>query len=187
LKFTLFFGQVQSGIIRHMTATTDARTRDGAEQEPLYANICWLLGQASHALSIELAAALERLGISPRKHAVLTAATCGERTQTEIAQTVGLDKTTMVVTLDELEAEGLAERRPSSSDRRVRIVAVTRAGARKMREAEEIADALTDEVLGTLPARERRAFLDALTRLVSGRLSQPAACAHPPRRRAIRA
>ena len=37
----------------------------------------------------------------------------GEYTQTELVRMVGLDKTTMVVTLDQLEAEGLAERRPS--------------------------------------------------------------------------
>ncbi|HMJ04256.1 MAG TPA: MarR family winged helix-turn-helix transcriptional regulator [Conexibacter sp.] len=169
-----------------MATTTASPTPVGDDvEQPLYANLCWLLRQASHGMTVELTAALERLGISPRAHAVRTAATCGEQTQTELAQMVGLDKTTMVVMLDELEAAGLAERRPSSSDRRVRTIAVTRAGARMVREGERIADALTDDVLGTLPARERRAVLDALTRLVTGRLSQAAVCEHPPRRRAL--
>ena len=60
----------------------------------------------------------------------------GEYTQTELARIVGLDKTTMVVTLDELEAAGLAERRPSATDRRARVVAVTKAGERKVRQAD---------------------------------------------------
>ena len=34
----------------------------------------------------------------------------GAYTQTELARLIGLDKTTMVVTVDELEAAGLAKR-----------------------------------------------------------------------------
>ncbi|MEK8105286.1 MarR family winged helix-turn-helix transcriptional regulator [Micromonospora sp. M12] len=41
-----------------------------------------------------------------------------------------MDKTTMVVTLDQLERAGLAERRPVPTDRRARLVAVTPAGRR---------------------------------------------------------
>lgn len=137
----------------------------GAQPEPLAANLGWLLAQASHALKTELTAALEGLGVSPRAHHVLATAMRGEYTQTELAATVGLDKTTMVVTLDELEAAGLAARRPSATDRRARIVAVTKAGERKVRQAEEIAARIQADVLDTLPAGERRALLDGLARL----------------------
>jgi MarR family transcriptional regulator for hemolysin len=139
----------------------------GEQPQPLAANLGWLLGQASHALKTELTAALERLGVSPRGHHVLSTALQGEYTQTELARTVGLDKTTMVVTLDELEALGLAERRPSATDRRARIVAVTPAGAAKVREAEAIAARIHADVLATLPAREREALLDGLARIAS--------------------
>jgi MarR family transcriptional regulator, transcriptional regulator for hemolysin len=154
---------------------------------PLCDNLCWLLSRASYTLTTELTAALEELGISPRAHAVLAAAATGEHTQTELARIVGLDKTTMVVTLDELEAAGLAERRPSPTDRRARVIAVTKAGARKLRRAEAIGDAIRDDVLGVLPAHDRKVFLDALTRLVADRLAEPVQCAQPPRRRAPRA
>ena len=158
----------------------------GVKTEPLRADLCWLLSRASYILTTELTAAFEGIGLSPRAHCVLATAMTGEHTQTEIAQAVGLDKTTMVVTLDELEAAGLAERRPSAEDRRARIVAVTKAGERKVREAEDIADRIRADVLGTLPERDREIFLDALTRLVSDRLSEPAQCARAPRRRAAR-
>src|SRR5918997_5719090 len=121
------------------------------EPQPLAANLGWLLAQTSHALKTELTAALEGLGVSPRGHHVLATAMHGEFTQTELARVVGLDKTTMVVTLDELEAAGLAERRPSPSDRRARIVAVTEAGERTVREARAIADRVRDDVLAELP------------------------------------
>ena len=77
---------------------------------PLASDLCWLLARASHALTTELTSALESSGISPRAHSVLATAMTGEYTQTELARLVGLDKTTMVVTVDELEAAGLAER-----------------------------------------------------------------------------
>ena len=140
----------------------------GEQPQPLAANLGWLLGQASHALKTELTAALEDLGVSPRGHHVLATARQGSYTQTELAQTVGLDKTTMVVTLDELERLGLAERRPSASDRRARIVAVTPAGEAKVREAEAIAARIQADVLAALPGRERQALLDGLARIAAG-------------------
>jgi MarR family transcriptional regulator, transcriptional regulator for hemolysin len=155
--------------------------------QPLCDNLCWLLSRASYTLTTELTAALEGLGISPRAHAVLAAAATGDHTQTELAKLVGLDKTTMVVTLDELEATGLAERRLSPTDRRTRVIAVTKAGAGKLRAAEAIGDAVRDDVLSALPAGERKAFLGALTKLVGDRLSEPVPCAQPVRRRAPRA
>jgi MarR family transcriptional regulator, transcriptional regulator for hemolysin len=134
---------------------------------PCTGDLCWLLGRASQALSTRLTAALEDLGISPRAHQVLGAAMTGEHTQIELARMVGLDKTTMVVTLDELEAAGLAERRPSPRDRRARVVAVTKAGRRKVRDAERVSEQVKRDVLEALPPADRDAFLGALTRLVS--------------------
>ena len=98
----------------------------------------------------------------------------------------GLDKTTMVVTLDELEATGLAERRPSSRDRRARVIAVTEAGKRRSRRPRTIIERVRADVLSALPDGEREAFMDALTRLVGGRLAEPVECARPVRRRAPR-
>jgi MarR family transcriptional regulator, transcriptional regulator for hemolysin len=129
-------------------------------------NLCWLLSRASQALTTELTTALADAGLSPRAHCVLSTALTGEYTQTALAQAVGLDKTTMVVTIDELEAAGLAERRPADGDRRARVIAVTKAGARKVTEAREIMERVQAEVLESLPAREREALLGSLGRLI---------------------
>jgi DNA-binding MarR family transcriptional regulator len=157
--------------------------RNTTDTQPLTANLGWLLSQAAHTLNTELTAALERLFVSPRAYCVLTAAMTGEHTQTELARMVGLDKTTMVVTLDQLEAAGLAKRVPSSEDRRARVVAVTKAGERKVAEAEKIVDEIHRDVLAALPARDREQFLEALSCLVGDRLSEPAPCSQPVRRR----
>jgi MarR family transcriptional regulator, transcriptional regulator for hemolysin len=149
---------------------------------PLASDLCWLLSRASYNLTTELTAALEDVGVSPRVHAVLTTALTGEHTQTEIARLVGLDKTTMVVTVDELEASGLAERRPSSTDRRARVIVVTAAGKQAVQAADKVLDRVREDVLSALEPDERRVFLDALGRLACGRLSEPVQCAHPVRR-----
>jgi len=148
----------------------------------LASDLCWLLARASHGLTTEFTAALEDLGISPRAHAVLTTAMTGEHTQSEIARQVGLDKTTMVITVDELEAAGLAERRPSSTDRRARFIAVTDAGKRIVKRADKVLDRVRGDVLSALAPEEREVFLTALGRLACGRLSAPVACAHTVRR-----
>ena len=101
-------------------------------------DLMFLLGQASHALETEMTAKLQALGVSPRAHCVLAHALRGELTQSQVAEQCALDKTTMVVTMDELERAGLAERRPSSTDRRARIIAVTEAGRRIVEEADAI-------------------------------------------------
>jgi MarR family transcriptional regulator for hemolysin len=157
-----------------------------AEGEPIPTDLCWLLSRASYVLTTKMTAAFQGLGVSPRAHCVLAAAMSGDHTQTELARMVGLDKTTMVVTLDELESAGLAERRPSPADRRARVIAVTKAGERKVREAEAIAERIREEVLEALPADEREVFLGALTKLVVDPLAQPSPCAQPVRRRAPR-
>ena len=143
----------------------------------------WLLTRAAHVLHTELTAAMEEMGLSPRSRCVLTAALDGEYTQIELARMIGLDKTTMVVTLDELERQGFAERRPSSKDRRARVVAVTKAGEAMVRRAEEVAERVQADVLASLPASERKALIGALIQLVSGRLAEPVDCAKPVRRR----
>jgi DNA-binding MarR family transcriptional regulator len=149
-------------------------------------DLMFLLAQASHALETEMTAQLQALGISPRAHCVLTHALRDELTQSQVAEQCALDKTTMVVTMDELERAGLAERRPSGTDRRARIIAVTKAGERRVGEANAIVARIYDEVLGALPAGQRDAFVAGLAQLVGGRLSTPAKCERPVRRRAVR-
>jgi MarR family transcriptional regulator, transcriptional regulator for hemolysin len=149
------------------------------------ADLMLLLGQASHVLATELTARLVEVGITPRAHCVLAHALSGEFTQGDLAEACGLDKTTMVVTLDELERAGLARRQLSSTDRRARIISVTAAGKRKVAQADAIVTRVYGDVLSVLPAAERQAFVSALRRLVGVRLSTPVQCEPPVRRRRL--
>lgn len=143
--------------------------------ECLKGNLNWLLAQAHYALARRLAVAFEPLGLTPRGHAVLAAAGTGVRTQRQLAELVGVDKTTMVVTLDELEAAGLARRAASPGDRRARVVEVTKAGERRLAEANEVAERVQEDVLASLSEQEAAGLLNSLCELVQSRLSEPVA------------
>jgi DNA-binding MarR family transcriptional regulator len=170
-----------------MGSITHAPAQEPSEARCFAGNLAWLLYRAHWALAAELTAALEPLGLSARGYHVLQAALSGEHTQTELAEMVGLDKTTMVVTLDELERAGLAERRLAPHDRRARIVAVTAAGQRKVVEAEKVKERVQAEVMGELSAAEGEALMGALSKLVEGRLAEQVECTPPLRRRTPRA
>ncbi len=151
--------------------------------ECLVGNLGWLLSQAHYSLLSELNAAFAPLGVSSRGFNVLSAALTGDHTQSELAELVGLDKTTMVVTVDELERAGLAERQPSPTDRRARVIAVTDAGRRKVEECRKVVSRIQASVLDTLPVREREIFLDSLAGLVRHRLAESVECSPAVRRR----
>ncbi|GAB2956368.1 MarR family transcriptional regulator [Micromonospora polyrhachis] len=147
-----------------MTAMAPDRT------EP---DLSFLLDRTSHALRSRMAAALAEIGLTARMHCVLVHALEEERTQIQLAEIGDMDKTTMVVTVDALEQAGLAERRPSATDRRARIIAVTEEGARIAALSQEIVDRVHREALEALPDDERTVFLRAMNRLVNGHLSAP--------------
>lgn len=148
--------------------------------------LCSLLSRASYGLTSSLAGALDEVGISHRAYSVLAAADGADLSQIELAREVGLDKTTMVVTLDELEAAGLAERRPSKTDRRARVIVVTASGRKLVRTADKASADVRESVLEALEPEERTAFMSALSKLVDGPLNEPAECSQSIRRRNVR-
>jgi len=147
-------------------------------------DLSFLLNQASYALAARLGAALDQIGISVREYCVLWKADEQERTQTAIAELAGLDKTTMVGTLDALERAGYAERRVSSTDRRARVVAVTPAGRQVLHRAYGVVGEVVEDVLRDLSEVRRAALIDALEILTLGSLSTPSHTT-PQRRRRV--
>ncbi|MCT9934059.1 MarR family winged helix-turn-helix transcriptional regulator [Planotetraspora sp. A-T 1434] len=145
-----------------MTAMAPSRT------EP---DLSYLLDHTSHVLRTQMAAALAEIGLTPRMHCVLVHALQEERTQIQLAELGDMDKTTMVVTIDALEKAGLAERRPSGTDRRARVVVVTEKGARVAQRSQEIVDGVHRAAIQALPEDESEVLLRALNRLVAGHLA----------------
>lgn len=132
-----------------------------------------LLNEAGHTLTNRLAGALAEVDLTPRTQCVLVHALEEERTQIQLAALAGLDKTTMVSTVDDLERRGLAERRPSAADRRARIIAVTEKGRLAAEEGQRIVDRVHDEALSAFPAEARATFLTLLEAMAADQVSGP--------------
>jgi DNA-binding MarR family transcriptional regulator len=86
---------------------------------------------------------------------------------------MGIDPSTMVSLIDELETAGLAKRRPHPTDRRAREVAISPKGRRLLERAKQMASQVDDEVLQGLTAAERRELLRLLRRALSSAPPQP--------------
>jgi DNA-binding MarR family transcriptional regulator len=129
------------------------------------------LWRASHTRTAER---LESIGLTPALFAVLNV--LGPRkgaTQKEIGSAMGIDPSTMVSLIDELERAGLATRRPHPTDRRAREVVITPKGRRAHERARRLALQVEDEVLGGLTASQRRELLKLLHRALDSAPEQP--------------
>lgn len=143
----------------------------------------FLFNHAGHVVDTELTAKLAELGTTPREICVLGKAHRAELTQSRLGELAGLDKTTMVVTMDKLEQAGLAERRPSATDRRARIVAVTPAGERLLAAGQQVVDQAHADMLSALPEADREVFVRCMSTLVGDRLAKPVVSERSVRRR----
>ena len=120
------------------------------------------LWRASHT---RIAAALESVGLTPALFGLLNVLGAREgANQQEIGAAMGVDPSTMVSLIDELENAGLAKRRPHPTDRRARAVSITPKGRRVLEQARRMAAQVEDEVLRGLTASERRELLTLLRR-----------------------
>jgi DNA-binding MarR family transcriptional regulator len=107
-------------------------------------------------------------GIDGRELAVLTALGGPEPpSQQEAARRLGIDRTTMVALVDELERKNLVQRRPHPDDRRKNIVELTAAGRATLAEAGRAADDAERRFLEPLGKAEAERFKNALHTLLT--------------------
>jgi DNA-binding MarR family transcriptional regulator len=123
------------------------------------------LWRVSHT---RIAEALDSVGLTPPLFGLLNVLGAREGAiQQEIGSEMGIDPSTMVSLIDDLEAAGLAKRRPHPKDRRAREVAITAKGGRVLERARRLAMQVEDDVLRGLTAAERRQLLTLLRRAFS--------------------
>jgi DNA-binding MarR family transcriptional regulator len=129
------------------------------------------LWRASHT---RVAEALESIGLTPALFGILNLLGAREGAiQQEIGSAMGIDPSTMVALIDELERGGLAKRRPHPKDRRAREVVITAKGRRTLERGRGLAAQVEDDVLRGLTAAERRQLLALLRRALSSAPPQP--------------
>jgi len=106
-------------------------------------------------------------GITPVQYAALYAALRSPGLdQRTLAATIGFDTSTIAGVVDRLERRGLIERQASPSDRRVRLLQVTAAGAATLEQVIPAMLKAQQRILAPLPAAKRSQFLAMLKTLV---------------------
>jgi len=129
------------------------------------------LWRASHTRA---AAAFETIGLTPASFGLLNVIGARQGAiQQELGAAMGIDPSTMVSLIDQLEAAGLAKRRPSPRDRRAREVVITAKGRRRLERARQLVLEVEDEVLQGLTAGERRQLMELLRRALESSPPQP--------------
>ena len=129
------------------------------------------LWRATHTRTADV---LGSVGLTPALLAVLNVIRAREGAiQQELGEALGIDRSTMVSLIDQLESAGLAKRRPSATDRRAREIGITPKGSRLLQRARELIAQVEDEVLAGLTAAERRQLLALLRRALDSAPAQP--------------
>lgn len=105
------------------------------------------------------------LGVSPGRFGLLALVEANPGvSQSRLAQAIGLDRSTMVAVLDQLEARRLVERR-AGPDRRTNGLWLTRAGKRLVAQLKRRIAAHEARIAARLSARERATLFELLRRL----------------------
>lgn len=84
-----------------------------------------------------------------------------------IGQRLGLSPSTMTGLVDRLEAQGYVKRQPHASDRRVKLLALSRKGGLAFARERDFYRSLIDEILESLGGDARQIVLHALGALHS--------------------
>ena len=114
----------------------------------------------------QFAARLESLDLNLRMWGVLNVLDVeGAITQQSLGRSVGIDPSSMVATIDELESRGLVERRRHPSDRRAHALYLTDAGTDTLARGRALARQAQDELLAPLDPDERKELHELLLRV----------------------
>jgi DNA-binding MarR family transcriptional regulator len=134
--------------------------------EALLRHTGYLISRVGMVAQKEFAERLEQLDLTPRMWGALNVLDAeGAITQGSLCKSVGMDPSSMVSTIDELEAKGLVERRRHPTDRRAHALHMTESGRTTLARGRELARGAQEDLLAPLSPAERAQLHELLLRL----------------------
>ncbi|UUT35489.1 MarR family winged helix-turn-helix transcriptional regulator [Microbacterium elymi] len=135
---------------------------------PLDERLGYLLKTAYARLALRVDAALATLALTARQLALLSVIASDEAlSQIEVSARLGVDRTSIVAMLDELERIGLVERRRDERDRRRNTLALTASGRVRVTAAEKARADVEADFLARLDEDSTRRLVAALQALAA--------------------
>jgi DNA-binding MarR family transcriptional regulator len=126
----------------------------------------FLISRMGHVAQRAFREQMSSIGLTPRLWAVLNVLSSEQAiTQHALGTLVGMDPSTTVATIDELESRGLVERRRNPSDRRAHALHLTASGRKTLDRGRKIAQRAQEELLAPLTEDERTQLHELLLRL----------------------
>lgn len=110
---------------------------------------------------------LSPLGLTVQLCGVLNRLAVGPVSQHELGGQLGIDRTTMVELIDDLEAKGVVVRKRNPADRRAYSIQLTPKGRTVQKRASKEFDAAAAEFFAPLQPPERRVLGDMMRRLIA--------------------
>jgi len=126
----------------------------------------YLLARLGESSRRRFREALDADRLHPRDFGVMTMVEAHPgMTQQQLHEKTGIDPSSMVAVIDELEAAGLAERRPHPDDRRARCIFLTEHGLKTLEHVRGLAAELGKELFAPLSAEELKTLHGLLRKL----------------------
>ena len=144
---------------------------DPRAREVLCERMGYLFAKLHHRWSNESIRVLREagLGLSGLHMGALSVIhSAGPMSQQTLGELLKKDRTSIVAIVDELEDEGLVERRRNPEDRRAYALEVTAKGDEWLKRAGPALDAAEEELLADLEPAEREALVELLQRILFG-------------------
>lgn len=110
---------------------------------------------------------LSPMGLSVQLCGVLNLLALGAISQQALGDQLGIDRTTMVELIDQLEQQGVVVRRRNPSDRRSYALSLTPRGRSVQKRAARAFEAAADDFFGPLRPAEQQALTDMLQRIIA--------------------
>ncbi|MGZ4343810.1 MAG: MarR family winged helix-turn-helix transcriptional regulator [Solirubrobacteraceae bacterium] len=152
----------------------DGAVAPPAVPEALTRYIGFLLSRMGTITQKRFSSRLEAVEVTPRMWGALNVLeAAGPITQHGLCKRTGMDPSSRVATIDDLERKGLVERRAHPSDRRAYALHVTDAGRETLARGREVVQEVEDELLAPLDDAEREQLRSLLLRLVTAAGNTP--------------
>jgi DNA-binding MarR family transcriptional regulator len=139
-----------------------------ALHEALTRNTGFLISRMGLVAQKHFAERIATVGLAPREWGALNVLDKeGAIAQHALCKCMGMDPSSMVSTIDELEAKGLVERRRNPRDRRAHALHITEQGRTVLSDGRLVARRAQDELLAPLDHTERQRLHGLLLRLAA--------------------
>jgi MarR family transcriptional regulator, lower aerobic nicotinate degradation pathway regulator len=151
--------------------TAPPETYDPRVSQILCERLGFLFAKLHHRVSAESIRALREAGLGLtglHMGALSVVDSAGPMSQQTLGEHLKKDRTTIVAIVDELEGEGLVERRRNPDDRRAYALEVTAKGRDWLSRAQPVLATTDAELLADLDPEEQRALLELLQRVLLG-------------------